>query len=298
MRLRLSKRKLILATAVIIVIFFVVIPAGIAWKSLHPSRCDYRETPADYGLEYTSVTVNTSDGVTLKGWEIRPKAEEKSAIIILMHGYTSCKADPRLLRVASRLSSMGYRVVMFDFRAHGESGGSMTTIGPLEAEYDAPAVMGFVEGEHPGRPIILLGYSMGAVVAIMAGKDDPAVAGIVADSPYPVLEWVIPRWLKSTMGVPEWYSKIIGYWGELIAGVDTRYGPLLLDRIDKHLLVIVGTRDPLLTTDEAREIAAKSCCSDALIVEGAGHIEAAQKAPDLYYEKLNSFIETAVGAAS
>lgn len=297
MRLRPSRKRIILAAAIIIVLFLVVLPAGIAWKSLHPARCDSRETPSDYGLEYTSFTVNTSDGVVLRGWEISPRAGEKSAIVILMHGYTSCKADPRLLRVAGRLSSMGYRVVMFDFRAHGESGGGMTTIGPLEARYDAPAVIRYVEEEHPGRPIVLLGYSMGAVVAIMAGKDEPAVAGIVADSPYPVLEWVIPRWLKSTMGVPEWYSRIIGFWGELFSGVDTRYGPLLLDRVDKPVLVIVGTGDPLITVDEAREIAGKSCCGDTLVVEGAGHIEAAQKAPALYFERLDSFILAAAGGA-
>ncbi len=286
------RKKIILAVAIVIVaLVFVIVPAGIAWASVHPSRCGYDDTPSTVGLAYTSFNVTTEDGVVLKGWEIEPSNSERSAVIILMHGYTSCKADPRLLNVSKALSLMGYRVVTFDFRAHGESGGDKTTIGPLEARYDAPAVIDYVAAKYPDRPIVLMGYSMGAVVAIMAGAEDPRVTAVVADSPYPVLDTVIPRWLKSQMGVPEAYSKLIGFWGARFTGESLSYGPMLLDEIDKPLLVIVGTRDPLVTPDEAREIAAKSCCGDAVIVDGAGHVEAAKVMGEAYFIRVMGFIE-------
>ncbi len=264
------KRKLLAATAAILVLFLVVVPAGIAYASLHPERCLGDGTPGDYGLEYENFTVTTADGVELKGWII---PGHKPIVFIVMHGYTSCKGYRPLLDLQAALAERGYTVVAFDFRGHGESGGT-TTIGPLESEFDVPAVLSYVRERYPDSRIVLLGYSMGAVAAIMAGAEAEGDIVIIADSPYPSLDQVIPRWLKSTMGIPPSYSRLISFWGQVITGENLQFGPIYLDRIDKPLLVIAGDRDPLVTPDEAREIAAKSCCGKAIIVEGAGHVEA------------------------
>jgi len=285
------KKKLVVALVVVLVLVFVVLPAYIAYSSLHPARCGSMETPGDYGLSYVDVEVMTEDGVLLKGWVIEPAGGvEKEAVLVLMHGYTSCKADPDLLAVASAFAKMGYWVVMFDFRGHGESNGT-TTIGPKEARYDAPAILGLVEERFPGRPVALLGYSMGGVVAIMAGNGDPRVTAIISDSPYPVLSEVVPRWLKAKMGIPTWYSSLIGFWGSLFSGEDLDFGPMKLESIDKPLLVIVGTEDPLVTPEEAKQIAEKSPRGETLVVEGAGHVEAARTLGiDAYTKIVDDFI--------
>jgi len=284
---RLRKRLAVVAAALLL-LAFVVVPAGIAYASLHPARCESTGVPADYGLDYEEFTVVTGDGVRLHGWVI--EGSRGDAVFVVMHGYTSCKADPRLLQLAAALNARGFTVVMFDFRGHGESEGT-TTIGPLEAEYDVPAVLSYVESRYPGARIVLQGYSMGAVAAIVAGAGAPGDIVVVADSPYPTLRDVIPRWLKHMMGVPEWYSGIISAWGGILAGVDVDFGPLLLDRVDKPLLVIVGDRDPLVTPEEARAIAAKSCCGEVVVVEGAGHVEAAE------VMGLDAYLDLVVGFA-
>ncbi len=285
-------RKLLLALVIIIIIIFLVVPLGIAYAGLHPARCSSTETPGDYGLEYESFNVTTPDGVTLKGWVIEPVGQAKPIVFIVMHGYTSCKADPRLLEVIRGLATRGYTVVAFDFRGHGESGGT-TTIGPLEARYDVPTVISFVEERFPNNDIVLLGYSMGAVAGIMAGASyqGPHKVVIIADSPYPVLAVVVPRWLKSEMGIPEWYGKLVARMGGILSGQDLDFGPMSLDKIDKPLLVIAGDRDPLVTPGEARAIAAKSCCGDAIIVEGAAHVEAAKVLGlDNYLDRIEAFV--------
>lgn len=270
---------------------------GIAYAGLHPARCTYTETPGDYGLEYEDFTVTTQDGVDLRGWIVQPKGTPRPVVFVVMHGYTSCKSDPRLLSVIAGLAERGYTVVAFDFRGHGESGGT-TTIGPLEARYDVPAVLGLVEERFPGYDIVLLGYSMGAVAGIVAGAayQGPHRLVIVADSPYPVLATVVPRWLKSQMGIPEWYGRLVAKMGGVLSGQDLDFGPMSLDSIDKPLLVIAGDRDPLVTPGEARAIAAKSCCGEALIVEGAGHVEAAQVLGlDNYLDRIESFLYRSLG---
>ncbi len=287
-----SKKKIIAITLIFLfIILFIVVPYYIAYSSLHPSRCGYHKSPDDYGLSYTNFTVTTKDGISLKGWIIDPKGEEKNPIIIIMHGYTSCKASNLILSVSRDLAQRGYRIVLFDFRAHGESGGDMTTIGPLEAKYDAKAVIDYISRGYPNRSIVLMGYSMGAVVAIMEGNNDTRVSAIIADSPYPLLNEVVPRWLKAKMGIPTWYSHIIGFFGEKIAGIDTNYGPMKLYKINKPLLVIVGTKDPLLREDEANKLAAKSCCGRALIVNGAGHVDSYDVLNGKYIEEITRFID-------
>lgn len=289
-RLRPSRRILAVSLAVILIVLFVLAPLGMAYASVHPSRCTPHRTPGDYGLEYRNVTVKTEDGVELKGWIVNPDAAG-GVVFVIMHGYTSCKGDERLLDVAAEIARRGFTVVMFDFRAHGESGGDMTTIGPLEARYDAPAIVGFVEKEYPGRRIVLVGYSMGAVVALESYKL-PGVAAVVADSPYTLLSEVVPRWLKAEAGVPEWYSRLIGFYGSLLTRQSLDFGPAKLSRIDKPVLVFVGTDDPLIKPDEARSIAAKSCCGDVVVVEGAGHIEAAKKlGVKEYVDRIFGFLE-------
>lgn len=286
------RKKIIIATAVIIILIaFVVIPAYIAYASVHPPRCDSTLTPADYGLNYTTVQLNTTDGITLRGWIIQPKTTEKQPVIIVMHGYTSCKAADYILEISTALAKKGYRIVLFDFRAHGESGGSKTTIGPKESTIDAPTIINYTATQYPDRPIILLGYSMGAVVAIIAGNNNPHVTAIIADSPYPLLNQVVPRWLKSTAGIPEWYSAIIGFWGKIETGENLDFGPLKLDKINKPLLVIAGTKDPLITPQEAKTIANLSTNGKAIIVQGAEHVESYDiLGIDKYTQLIQDFI--------
>ncbi len=50
--------------------------------------------------------------------------------MILLHGLHSRKE--RLLPLAAELNEAGFNILMFDFRAHGESGGEYTTFGLRE----------------------------------------------------------------------------------------------------------------------------------------------------------------------
>jgi len=228
-----SKKKAAAYTAlVVVVIVFAVIPVATAYLSLHPPRCKPIRNPAARGLAYENVSIK-ADGIELSGWLIEPAAPEKREIFVVMHGYTSCKASEEVLAVSSELARRGYRVLAFDFRAHGESGGSATSIGPLEAGVNTRSAVDWVAKRYPGRPVVLLGFSMGAVAAIMEGAGDPRVAAIVADSPYPLLSEVVPRWLGSKMGVPDWYSRLIGAWGSLLAGERLDYGPYKLGTVPK-----------------------------------------------------------------
>ena len=269
---------------------FIAFPVYVAYVGTHPKRCVERETPASLGLSYQNFTVKTEDGVELRGWIVKPLEGDKHYVVIIMHGYTSCKAKPAILKLAYYLAKDGYWVVLFDFRAHGTSGGSMTTIGPLEEKYDAKAVLNYVAERFQGYRIGLIGYSMGAAVAYVLGSTDPRVSAVVADSPYPVLKVVVPRWLKAENGIPEWYSKLIVFWGRILyPQMNLSFGPASVSKVDRPLLVIVGTKDPLVTVQEATKLAKKSPCGSILVGSGAGHVRTYQVVGwSVYVDKIET----------
>ena len=279
-----TRRKLL--AAALILVFLVIIPLGVAYSSLHPERCQSSATPESMGLEYSTFTVKTRDGVEISGWHI---PGDEDTLFIVMHGYTSCKADERLLRLARELNSRGYPVVMFDFRGHGESGGT-TTIGPREV-LDLEAVLDYASSLDY-EEIVLVGYSMGAAVAIVAGSSDDRVSAIVADSPYYSLDQVIPRWIGSQTPLPAAYGYLIGLYGGLLAGVNTSFGPAYVDRVDKPLLVFYGGLDPLLTLNEAMDIAGKSPCGKLVAASDAGHVEIAERLGlDKYVDEIEYVVD-------
>lgn len=74
--------------------------------------------------------------------------------------------------IAARLAEVGFRVVAFDLRGHGESTGRATSLGVLVD--DVIAMVGY-----GSDPIVVVGASLGGLAA-MAALADPTVARRVA----------------------------------------------------------------------------------------------------------------------
>jgi dipeptidyl aminopeptidase/acylaminoacyl peptidase len=93
------------------------------------------------------------------------------------------KSDFTELAVA--LSRRGCFVLLFDFRAHGESGGSRSSLGHHE-QRDIAAALDFLKSRPEVDPkrIGIYGFSMGASTAILAAARTHAFSAIVVDSAF------------------------------------------------------------------------------------------------------------------
>src|ERR1700683_5489559 len=102
--------------------------------------------------------------------------------IVLCPAYESSRGE--LLTLASALQGQLYNVLVFDFSAHGSSGGRSTLglqeVAELRAAIDAVANRGDVDVNRFG----LWGVNMGAYVALPEATSDRRVRAIVAESPY------------------------------------------------------------------------------------------------------------------
>ena len=143
-------------------------PEIAAGALLHPARrTGLPPTPANcVDKEYSAA------GVTLRGWHCAAEGRRRGTIVYL-HGV----ADNRGSGVGAirRFTPRGYDVVAYDSRAHGKSDGDACTYGFYE-KVDLQRVLDTVS---PG-PIVLVGTSLGAAVAIQAAAEDPRVSGVVA----------------------------------------------------------------------------------------------------------------------
>jgi len=265
------KKKITISLIIVVLILFVVLPIYIANSSIHPERCTYTQTPKDYNMNYKEEKITTPDGVGLDVWISVPDKTTSNNLFIIMHGYTSCKSSPGILKIANAIYNRGYVVILFDFRAHGTSGGETTTIGPKET-IDANTIIRYVSELFPDYKINLIGYSMGAAVAIVVASNNTLVNSVIADSPYYRLEEVIPRWIESMTPFPAWYGKLVGIYGKMMTRTDLNFGPSNIQSIDKPLTIFYGTEDPLVTLEEIQDIAGKSPCGKIVVGEGAGHV--------------------------
>jgi uncharacterized protein len=136
-------------------------------------------TPWELEIPHEEVSFRTEDGLLLRGWWL-PAPEPKRTVIAL-HGHRG--ARHHCVGIGAALWRRGANVLLFDHRGRGSSEGEFLSLGHFET-LDALAAIEYVLSRAPRAPLGLIGYSMGAAVAVMSAARDDRVAAIVADSPF------------------------------------------------------------------------------------------------------------------
>jgi pimeloyl-ACP methyl ester carboxylesterase len=138
---------------------------------------EYGLTPADMGLDYEDVTLNTGDGVSIAAW-YTPHARPRGTVLHC-HGNARNMSD-RVSDVLA-LHQAGFNVLLFDYRGYGRSEGSPSEMGTYQ---DAEAAWRFLVeqmGESPER-MVIFGRSLGGGVAVELALRHRPVALIVEAS--------------------------------------------------------------------------------------------------------------------
>lgn len=116
------------------------------------------------------------------------KNNDKCPLVILMHGFMSCKNDQLITTIANELKTKGIASIRFDFNGHGESDGEFVNMTVLLEVKDALAVFEYAKTLDFVSDISLLGHSQGGVVtSLVAGELNDVVKSIVLMAPAAVL---------------------------------------------------------------------------------------------------------------
>lgn len=215
---------------------------------------------------FEPVAFAATDGTRLAGWWIpaarhagpatRP-ADWGAKTAVLCHGLGANKSNQ--LALARELPSNGYNVLAFDFRAHGESGGQLSSFGDLERR-DVLGAVRWARATHPAetRHLVGLGVSMGAAALLSAAADDGpegrAIDAVAVYSTYDAFAG-LADYVTGNFPVPGvgWLTRHVGVpLASLHAGTDLAgFSPAAgLERLaPRPLLVIHGRGDKIIPFD-------------------------------------------------
>jgi uncharacterized protein len=188
----------------------------------------------------------------LVGWHL---AHEQSAgLVVLFHGYLSCKA--KLLPEARAFHDLGYRCFLVDFRGSGESAGDRTSLGCHEAD-DVVRTVAYVRQQWPNEPMILFGHSMGAAAVLRALSQQALTPeSVVLESPFDrLLSTVEARF--TTTGLPSFpAAQLMVFWGGIQHGYNGfEHNPVeYARRVTCPVLLMHGDDDIRVSSEQIQSI--------------------------------------------
>jgi pimeloyl-ACP methyl ester carboxylesterase len=237
---------------------------------LHPRR---RPVPAAPALAHRDFAAE-ADGATIRGWVFPARTPARAGTVVYLHGVGDNRGSGVWL--AERLVPLGFDVVTYDGRAHGESTGDACTYGFHEKK-DLSRVLDALGIERA----ILVGVSLGAAVALQAAAEDPRVEGVVSASAFSSLEELaralVPR-AATERQVREAFALAEREGRFRVTDVSPAAAAA---RIHVPVLVVYGTDDALTGAAHSRRVYAALAGPKTLdVVEGAGHDDALSKGWD------------------
>lgn len=280
----------ITACAVLITFSAAILTVYLVGSSLiSPAHTKRKAAPA--GLPVQEISFESSSGSLLSGWLMG--SGQRCGTVVLMHGVRANKRA--MLSRAKLFAEAGYGVFMFDFQAHGESSGEAITFGYLEQK-DAAAAMQFVSKQWPGRPIAVIGVSLGGAAAVLNGRKLGADA-IVLEAVYSTLEKAVINRVRLRTGnldpLAKMLSETLLFQLKLRLGIDAEHlRPIdQISAIDAPLLMIAGNKDQHTTLNDSQQLFERARQpKNFWLVENAGHVDFYRYDPRGYAKNVLKFL--------
>jgi fermentation-respiration switch protein FrsA (DUF1100 family) len=290
--------KIGLCVVLTLFVIFVGTSGYLGYSMTRVKRVPVEGNPGIMGLAYENVTFPSLDAkLTLHGWFLSNSGSQQ--VIIMVHGNGQNRVDPSIgtLDIAFGLVEHGYNVLMFDLRGYGESDGSTVSGGYYEKR-DLEGAVDYMQGrgfEHIG----VLGFSLGAVTALLAGAEDTDIDAIVSDSSFADLQDIMgPEFSKRTHA-PKVFLNPILFVIKIMYGVDfTAIRPIesVANIAPRPILFIHGEADKTIPVSHAYRLfkASGNPQNELWVVEGAGHTQSYKMHPEEYIKRVTEFFNGAL----
>jgi alpha-beta hydrolase superfamily lysophospholipase len=187
--------------------------------------------------ESVSFELRAADGVKLSGRAWLPSPPRAVvAVVAVVHGIA--EHSGRYAFLAERANQRGLGVVSADLRGHGRSPGERSYVERFD-DYllDVDALLAKAHEFAAGRPVFLMGHSMGGAIALrwLAQRGQP-VAGLILSSAALRIGGDVPRLLVAL-------APLLSRWLPHLRG--TRFDPAVISRDPAAVAAYVN--DPLVS---------------------------------------------------
>ena len=271
------------------------------WRLPLPARARIASMYAPYGADLQLVVIQAADGIELHAWYSVPKHQNGQAVILL-HGIGDNRGG--VAGYGQAFLRQGYRILLPDSRAHGESGGAVATYGLREGD-DIHRWVDWLYGKG-ATCVNGFGESMGAALVLESLRSESRFCAVVAESAFSDFRSVaydregyfvgagrfgLERIVGRTVGLlPAELGLLYARWRY---GIDLRRANPV-DAVRSSIvpvLLIHGEDDINILPWHALALAqADPVHAQLWLVPGAGHCGAAGIAPDEFWSRVLNFL--------
>jgi len=235
-----------------------------------PMRGEFA-TPANLGLPFEAVTLDTADGERLRAWWL--PHERPSAIVVYFHGNGGNLSV--WLEVLAGLRRRGFSVFAVDYRGYGLSTGSPTEQG-LNEDVDAVVARVPALPRPAGTPVVYWGRSLGTAMAAYAATR-AVPDGVVLEAGFPSARSVARS--SPVLLALSWLASSRFPTAEFMRSVRA------------PALVIHGTADSVIPYRLGVELHAGLPAGTPLVsIDGGDHNDAEPARPDVYWPAVERFV--------
>lgn len=260
-----------------------------------------REAGAWFSEAKQPVSITSFDGLNLHGWLFDPDCVNPLPHLyaICCHGYTGEPAE--MAKWAHRFAKLGFTVLVPAQRAHEFSEGRYVGMGWLEHN-DLLAWIHLIVESDPDARILLHGNSMGAATVMMAAGDPRLPRNVVSaieDSGYASVRMQFIDSARSMFHLPKLLAAMCVDAAGLVckyrAGFDFSDASCVeqLKHTTIPMLFIHGAADTFVSPRflDMNYGACSSLDREKLLVPDADHVMSSAVAPDVYWSKVEGFVE-------
>lgn len=230
-----------------IVLLFAVFHRGLIYRptvasDLSAERCGISDAARD-------VSLQTSDGTTLKGWLLKASGTRSRKIKHPLVIYFPGNGGHRYGRLQDlqEYAGLDFDVLIFDYRGYGDSGGAPSQ---TALESDAKQIWKYAETElgYQASRIILFGESLGGAVALSLWSADssspPVPATVILNSTF-----------YSMSDMAAWHYP----WLPLKSVLRDRWPSFeRIGRVTAPIIAFHGTADTLVPFSQGQQLASRA----------------------------------------
>lgn len=247
-----------------------------------------------FQIPHKNISLTTKDGFNLEVWhalQTDTSTINSKTTVILFHGHGGSKSG--IIKEATAVYNMGYNTLLVDFRAHGNSSGTVCTIGAKEVE-DVMTAYRFVEQKN--QQIILWGISMGAATILKTVNDfEIKPQKIILEMPFGTLQHAVKGRLRVMHLPAQPFATLLTFWGGTQQGFWAfNFSPQeYAKKITCPVLLQWGKNDPRVSEEETNSIYANltSKQKQLVVYDSSGHQSLCKNENEKWLKSVGEFLK-------
>ena len=197
------------------------------------------------------------DDALLSGWLVPSQTSPALGAVLCCHGMSQTRVQ--MLEWSESLWKAGFHVLLFDFRAVGDSEGHRATGGFLETQ-DVIGAVQYLSSrpDCAGLRLGALGFSMGGSSSILAAAEEPRIQAVVTHAAYATLDSAIAARCRFHFGL---LAPIVEFGFRWFGRKHFHAQPaeivplrVVADLAPRPLFVLHGEKDPIVPPQNAYEL--------------------------------------------